>query len=184
MTTDPYTGPKTTSSERHAQLVKRGFSFVYPALAGLVLAGLALCSRTTSLSTPASTSGSISSPAPRPQSWFSASSFNGSACRFATGRKRNCGENTSPEVAAMRILEALCVAQGWDAALKWEVNAEENRLEFCSGWSAPGRRTESLLKDSIGLTMSPGAGMSGRAWQRDIRFGSRIWLPIRIPRLP
>ncbi|MGC2164314.1 MAG: hypothetical protein WA634_20635, partial [Silvibacterium sp.] len=23
------------------------------------------------------------------------------------------GENTSPEVAAMRILEALCVSQGW-----------------------------------------------------------------------
>ncbi len=41
------------------------------------------------------------------------------------------GENTSPEVAAMRILEALCVSQGWDVAVKWEVNAEEKRLEFC-----------------------------------------------------
>ena len=26
------------------------------------------------------------------------------------------GENASPEVAAMRILEALCVSQGWDMA--------------------------------------------------------------------
>ena len=31
------------------------------------------------------------------------------------------GENTSPEIAAMRILEALCVSQGWDVALRWEI---------------------------------------------------------------
>ena len=36
------------------------------------------------------------------------------------------GENSSSDVAAMRILEALCVSQGWDLALKWEVNTEEN----------------------------------------------------------
>lgn len=75
------------------------------------------------------------------------------------------GENNSPEVAAMRILEALCVSQGWDAALKWEVNFEENRLEFCSGWSAPGRKTELLIQDSTGVTLPPGKGMLGRAWQ-------------------
>ena len=50
------------------------------------------------------------------------------------------GENSSPDVAAMRILEALCVSQGWDLALKWEVNAEEKRLEFCTAWGAPGRQ--------------------------------------------
>jgi PAS domain S-box-containing protein len=82
------------------------------------------------------------------------------------------GENTSPEVAAMRILEALCVSQGWDVALKWEVNAEENRLEFCSGWSAPGRRTETLIKDSMGVTLPPDGGMLGRAWQD----GRSIWI--------
>ena len=82
------------------------------------------------------------------------------------------GENNSPEVAAMRILEALCVSQGWDVALKWEVNAEENRLEFCSGWNAPGRRTETLLKDSMGVKLAPGAGMPGRAWQD----GRAIWV--------
>src|SRR6185437_12762452 len=49
------------------------------------------------------------------------------------------GESSTPEIATMRILEALCVSQGWDAALRWEVNEEENRLEFCSGWGAPGR---------------------------------------------
>jgi PAS domain S-box-containing protein len=82
------------------------------------------------------------------------------------------GENISPEVAAMRILEALCVSQGWDVALKWEVNAEENRLEFCSGWSAPGRKTQSLIQDSMGVTLPPGGGMIGRAWQD----GRSIWV--------
>jgi PAS domain S-box-containing protein len=82
------------------------------------------------------------------------------------------GENISPEVAAMRILEALCVSQGWDVALKWEVNAEENQLEFCSGWSAPGRKTETLIQDSMGVNLAPGNGMLGRAWQD----GRSIWV--------
>lgn len=38
------------------------------------------------------------------------------------------GENASTDVAAMRILEALCVSQGWDMAVKWGVNAEERLL--------------------------------------------------------
>jgi len=82
------------------------------------------------------------------------------------------GENTSPEVAAMRILEALCVSQGWDVALKWAVNAEENHLEFCSGWSSPGRNTETLIKESMDRRLSPGAAMAGRAWQE----GRPIWI--------
>jgi len=82
------------------------------------------------------------------------------------------GENTSPEVAAMRILEALCVSQGWDVALKWEVNTEENQLEFCSGWNAPGRHTETLIQDSMGVTLPPADGMLGRAWQD----GRPVWI--------
>ena len=34
------------------------------------------------------------------------------------------GENASPDVASMRILEALCVSQGWDLAIKWSVDAK------------------------------------------------------------
>ena len=170
---DPYTGLKTTGGERHAHLVKRGFSFVYPTLAGVVLAGLcAVLTHNLTLD-------------PRVNEWLffiSGASAAVLVLRLLVQRERHValqrvvseivGENTSPEVAAMRILEALCVAQGWDAALKWEVNSEENRLEFCSGWNAPGRRTESLLKDSMGLTMSPGTGMSGRAWNE----GHPIWV--------
>jgi PAS domain S-box-containing protein len=74
------------------------------------------------------------------------------------------GENASPDVAAMRILEALCVSQGWDMAVKWGVNAEEKRLEFSSAWAAPGRRAETFIQESMGLTLPLGVDLPGRAW--------------------
>jgi PAS domain S-box-containing protein len=82
------------------------------------------------------------------------------------------GENTSPEIAAMRILEALCVSQGWDVALRWELNAEESRLEFCSAWGAPGRRTETLIQESMGLKLTSGDDLPGRAWED----GRPVWI--------
>ncbi|MGA7341358.1 MAG: PAS domain S-box protein [Terracidiphilus sp.] len=75
------------------------------------------------------------------------------------------GENLSPEVAATRILEALCISQGWDAAIKWTVDAQQNRLEFSTAWGAPGRRSEALIRDSMGLTVPAGADLAGRAWK-------------------
>jgi len=82
------------------------------------------------------------------------------------------GENASPEAAAMRIIEALCVSQGWDAGIKWEVNHEEHRLEFATAWGAPGRRSEALIQESMGLTFAKGADMPGRAW----RDGRPVWI--------
>ena len=81
-------------------------------------------------------------------------------------------ENTSPEVAAMRILEALCVSHGWDLAVKWGVNAEESRLEFRSAWGAPGRRAETLIQECMGLKLATGADLPGRAW----KDGHPVWI--------
>jgi PAS domain S-box-containing protein len=81
------------------------------------------------------------------------------------------GENASPEVAAIRMLEALCVSQGWDMAVKWTVNAEEKRLEFGSAWAAPGRRAESFIHESMGLTLPHGVDLPGLAWQE----GRSVW---------
>ena len=170
---DPSKGISTTDSERHAQTVRRGFSFISPVLAGLALAI------------------SVGLVAPR---LAAGTGFNellifaaGAAAavlvlRLLVQREHRValqlvvseivGENTSPEIAAMRILEALCVSQGWDVALKWEVDAEENRLEFCSAWSAPGRRTEILIKDSVGTTLSVGVDLPGQAWQN----GHAVWI--------
>ncbi len=82
------------------------------------------------------------------------------------------GENRSPEIASERILEALCLSQGWDAALRWEVNLDKNQLEFCSGWSAPGRPVQSLIRESVLTRLGMGEEMAGRAW----REGKPIWI--------
>ena len=74
------------------------------------------------------------------------------------------GEDSSAEVAIARILEALCVSHGWDAALEWKVNPEENRLEFRSAWSVPGPRTEALIQESKGLTLAKGTTLPGQGW--------------------
>jgi PAS domain S-box-containing protein len=82
------------------------------------------------------------------------------------------GENASPDVASTRILEALCVSQGWDLAIKWGVDAKENRLEFSTAWGAPGRRAETLIQGSLGLTLAGGAELPERAW----RDGRPVWI--------
>ena len=82
------------------------------------------------------------------------------------------GENASPEVASMRILEALCVAQGWDMAIKWSVDAERSHLEFATAWGAPGKRAETLIRESMGLTMESGVDLPGRAW----KDGHPVWI--------
>jgi PAS domain S-box-containing protein len=82
------------------------------------------------------------------------------------------GENSSSDVAAIRILEALCVSQGWDLALKWEVNSEENLLEFSTAWGSPDGSTEAMIQESMGVTLARGVGLPGRVWQE----GRPIWI--------
>jgi len=82
------------------------------------------------------------------------------------------GESASPEVASVKILEALCVSQGWDLAIKWEVKAKQNQLEFSTAWGAPGQRAETLIQESMGLTLASGAELPGRAWKE----GRAVWI--------
>jgi PAS domain S-box-containing protein len=82
------------------------------------------------------------------------------------------GENTSSDVAAMRILEALCVSQGWDLAVKWEVNSDENLLEFSTAWGAPDGSTEAMIQESMGVTLARGVGLPGKVWQE----GRPMWI--------
>jgi PAS domain S-box-containing protein len=81
------------------------------------------------------------------------------------------GENVSSEMAAMRVLEALCVSQGWDVAVKWEINAEENKLEFSTAWGVPGKETESLIQESVSTSLGIGESLPGRAWAE----GKLVW---------
>ena len=82
------------------------------------------------------------------------------------------GENASSDLAGMRILEALCVSQGWDMAVKWAVNEEERRLEFGAAWAAPGRRAEIFIQESMGLNLAKGVDLPGRAWLE----GRPVWI--------
>ena len=81
------------------------------------------------------------------------------------------GENISAEVATKRVLEALCISQGWDVAVKWDVNPEENRLEFSTGWGVQGKEAEGLIQESMGITLAPGGSLPGRAWKE----GRLVW---------
>ncbi len=82
------------------------------------------------------------------------------------------GESPSPEVASMKILEAVCISQGWDLAIKWEVKAKQNQLEFSTAWGAPGHRAETLIQESMGLALASGAELPGRAWKE----GRAVWV--------
>jgi PAS domain S-box-containing protein len=82
------------------------------------------------------------------------------------------GENVSSEMAAMRVLEALCASQGWDVAVKWDINADENRLEFSTAWGVPGKEAEELIQESMGTTLAPGGSLPGRAWSE----GRLVWI--------
>ncbi|MGD0630144.1 MAG: ATP-binding protein [Terracidiphilus sp.] len=170
---DPFIGIKAIGRDRRANGAERKFSLISPVLAGLALALVIGVLRHNLTLDPRFNEVLI---------FLSGAAAAVLVLRLLVQRERRValqrvvseivGENTSPEVAAMRILEALCVSQGWDVALKWEVNAEENCLEFCSGWCAPGRKTETLIQDSTGVTLPPGSGMIGRAWQD----GRPVWI--------
>jgi PAS domain S-box-containing protein len=81
-------------------------------------------------------------------------------------------ENAAGEAAGMRILEALCISQGWDVAIQWTIDAEEERLEFGTAWGTPGRRAEALIQGSMGLTLSGGKELPEQAW----REAHPVWL--------
>ena len=82
------------------------------------------------------------------------------------------GQSTSPEVASMRILESVCLSQGWDTAMLWTVNEEEDRLQFYSAWGAPGKEGEALIQESMGQSIGRGPDLPGRVWMQ----GRAVWM--------
>jgi len=74
-------------------------------------------------------------------------------------------ENALPEVVSMRILEALCITQGWDLGIKWKVNPKEDCLEFFTAWGTPGTHAEGLIQESAGRALNRGAEMPGQVWK-------------------
>jgi PAS domain S-box-containing protein len=82
------------------------------------------------------------------------------------------GENVSSDMAAKRVLEALCVSQGWDVAVKWDINRDENRLEFSTAWGVAGKPAEALIQESMSEVLGPSTSLPGRAWSE----GRLVWV--------
>jgi len=81
------------------------------------------------------------------------------------------GENSTAESSGMRILEALCLSQGWDVAIEWIVDADQTRLEFGTAWGSPGRGAEALIQGSMGLLLSGKDEAAEKAWKE----GRTVW---------
>ena len=81
-------------------------------------------------------------------------------------------ENVPGETTSMRILEALCLSQGWDVAIEWVVGAEQKHLEFGTAWGAPSQHAEALIQGSMGLTLAGASELAERAW----RDGRTVWI--------
>ncbi len=81
------------------------------------------------------------------------------------------GEN-AVESEGMRILEALCLSQGWDVAIEWLIGAEQKHLEFGTAWGTPGREAEALIQGSMGLALAGSGELPERAWKE----GRSVWV--------
>ncbi|MGH9590709.1 MAG: PAS domain S-box protein, partial [Terracidiphilus sp.] len=81
------------------------------------------------------------------------------------------GENETADSVTTRILEAVCLSEGWDLAIQWDVDARGDRLCFNTAWGAPGS-AEILMKESMGITFAAGEELPGRAW----KDGQPVWI--------
>jgi PAS domain S-box-containing protein len=158
----------TVAAEQPAREVQSGSSYIPPALAGLALA-LALAMFAPRLIVNFHYEGLLIFAAGAAAAVLVLRLMVQREHRQALQREVSqiVGEDSSPEVAITRILEALCVSHGWDAAIEWKVNAEENRLEFRSAWGAPGERMQSLIQESKGLTLTGRDCLPGQVWLDD-----------------
>jgi PAS domain S-box-containing protein len=82
------------------------------------------------------------------------------------------GDNAPGESAGMRILEALCVSQGWELGIEWLVNSQQMRLEFGTAWGAPGQRAEEFIQRGMDLTLAADSELPERAW----KDGRPVWI--------
>ena len=76
------------------------------------------------------------------------------------------GENAAAESVNTRILEALCLSEGWDLAIQWDVDGREERLRFNTAWGSPGA-AETLMSESAAVSFGPGEELPGRAWREN-----------------
>lgn len=76
------------------------------------------------------------------------------------------GEDEAPLSSARRILEALSLGQSWELVVLWIVDPGHGHLEFGTGWSMTAPLAETLLQQSMALSLAPGETLAGAVWQQ------------------
>jgi PAS domain S-box-containing protein len=74
------------------------------------------------------------------------------------------GESTRPEQALPRVLESLGSSMGWDVAIIWRVNPEQQYLSYHTGWYGPGHGYQEFGRVNIGRILKRGEDLPGRVW--------------------
>ena len=81
-------------------------------------------------------------------------------------------QSASSQSASVRILEALCLSLGWDAAFLWQSTQPGDELFFHVGWAAPDPQMDAFLQQ----TMMHGATENTQLAQEVMRRNQRIWV--------
>ena len=74
------------------------------------------------------------------------------------------GESTRPEQALPRVLESLGSSLGWDVAIIWRVNADQQYLSYHAGWYATGHGFQEFGRGNVGRVLKRGEDIPGRVW--------------------
>ena len=86
---------------------------------------------------------------------------------------RVLAESPTLAEAAPRMLEAVCLALGWQYGALWEVDHSRNVLQFVGLWQPPSAPFGEFAAVSRKSTFTPGIGLPGRVWAS----GEPLWIP-------
>ena len=86
---------------------------------------------------------------------------------------RALAESATLAEAAVRVLQALCEALGWDYGALWNVDADSGVLHCVETWHLPTLTLPQFEAASRGTTFTRGVGLPGRVWAS----GEPAWVP-------
>ncbi|HEY7449594.1 MAG TPA: response regulator [Vicinamibacterales bacterium] len=82
-------------------------------------------------------------------------------------------EATTMDEAAPKILEAICLALGWEHGALWVIDREADVLRCAMIWNSPSTRFPEFEASSRNATFRRGVGLPGRVWAS----GQPAWIP-------
>jgi PAS domain S-box-containing protein len=86
---------------------------------------------------------------------------------------RALAESATLAEAAVRVLQALCEALGWDHGALWNVDAGSGVLRCVETWHLPTLELTQFERTSRRTTFARGVGLPGRVWAS----GEPAWVP-------